>query len=98
MPVGTWDVTYSNGAHHVCRIAPDGAWEKLDGSERRPTRLRVNEKGELVLTHRDGDDLKAERYHTTADGLLIVEHFNPASTVDKGPPTTIGIGRRVEDR
>jgi len=83
-PVGTWDLVYTNGARHTCRIASDGTWEKVAAPDKRPTRMRLTDAHELVVIHRDGDIQKAERYHVTTDGLLIVEHFNPSTALGKG--------------
>jgi hypothetical protein len=98
LPVGTWDVWYTNGATDTCRITADGTWEKLTpaGTSQHQPQLghaRVADNGDVLLTYHDGPVEKLERLRLTTDGLLIIEHYNPASTFGAGPPYSLGIAR-----
>jgi hypothetical protein len=98
LPVGTWDVWYTNGATDTCRITADGTWEKLTpaGKSQREPQLghaRVADNGDVLLTYHDGPVEKAERLLLTTDGQLVIEHYNPATTLDAGRPFSLGIAQ-----
>jgi hypothetical protein len=95
IPIGTWEVAYSNGTSHTCRIGVDGTWEKLQSPGTPPARVRVAENGDVLVNFRDGDQPKVERLMLTTSGLLVIEHFNPPTLRSTGKPVAIGIGRRV---
>lgn len=84
--IGKWVVRYGNGAEREYVIAPDGRVTFNDG----PTApIRKTDDGLLV----DFNDGKVERLHLV-DGLLIIEHFDPKSTLASGRFASMGGGRR----
>ena len=91
MPVGTWNVEFTNGVQEVCDIFNfDGAQVTVDES-RRKSRGRVAVKGgSFVLTFNDD---RIERW-TSVGKRFVVEHWFPGSRFPSGT-SVFGIAERA---
>lgn len=85
--IGKWIVRYGNGAERAYTITPD-AQLSMEGG---PTvALRKAEGGGALVDLKDG---KVERVHLI-DGVMLVEHFDPKSSLTDGRFAQLGVGRR----
>jgi hypothetical protein len=89
LPVGTWNVKFSNGVTEVCKIARDGE-VLVDEPQRRSRGTVVVQGGSAVMRF---DDDRVERW--TRDGeRLVVEHWFPSSQFPTATPV-VGIAQRT---
>lgn len=84
--IGSWRVTYTNGAIRSYIVTPDCAVKFLEEDRMGA----IQQTPEILVRF---DDSKLERW-TFAGDHLSVEHWNPASNYPKNPPTETGIGIR----
>jgi hypothetical protein len=90
LPVGKWNVEFTNGVTEVCVIG-NGGWAVVDEPQRRSRGTVVVKGGSVVMTFNDD---RIERW-TSVGKRFVVEHWFPGSQFPTATPV-LGIAERTK--
>ncbi|MGI8978758.1 MAG: hypothetical protein ACR2FY_06000 [Pirellulaceae bacterium] len=89
LPVGKWNVEFTNGVTEVCSIGNSGE-SFVEETQRRSTGMAVAKEGGVVITFHDD---RVERW-TPVGKRFVVEHWFPGSRLPTVTPV-LGIAERA---